>query len=246
MSMLTSIGDIVWEAEYSGPPTSSFNRAIGKAAKKMTAKKKAQAVKRKRKVVTTRRPKPGIKPRRSASVRPSGKPGGIAPRKQSKPTAAPGAGSLPPKKALPKDPGRKGSKQWLDVSGWPSNWDTSAPGPKVDPPSEVKKRRRKGAGVSQSDMYKHVVRAIYVTGKQNGYPFSGTAAKSSQAIARAKMIKWGYARRTKKKGGVPDRFVITLTPKGQQRNKKKHVREPRAVRAAKGRDYRAIVATDPL
>lgn len=163
--------------------------------------------------------KPKIAKRQTQAVRPKAKPGGI------------------PKKAS--DSGKS------DLEIWPANWKTTAPGNRVPMPAEIKKRQRAGKDVNQSDFYKHVVRAIYVTGIKNGYPFRGTPAKSAQQIARAKMIKWGYASRASKKGGVPDKLSIKLTGAGIKRGKK-HQGEPRVIRVAKDRDYRSIVATDPL
>jgi hypothetical protein len=100
--------------------------------------------------------------------------------------------------------------------------------------------------VNHSELYKHMVRAIYVTGKQRGYPFREGAAKSSQKIARAQLIKWGYARRSSKAGGIPDRRRIQMTSKGQKRSFFRHANEPTAVKKAKDMDYQAIVARDPL
>lgn len=192
------------------------------------------------------KPKPRSKPtkgkiakRTRSKVRPSAKPGGIPRRAKPEPTVAPSASNLSQRDALKK-------AKPDDIETWPANWKTTAPGPRIPMPAQIKQRKRKGRAVNQSDFYKHVVRAIYNTGTQTGYPFRGTAAKSSQAIARGKMIKWKYARRAKKKGGVPDRYAIALTGAGVNRNKRKHRREPRVVRIAKDRDYQAIVAMDPL
>ena len=76
-----------------------------------------------------------------------------------------------------------------DKETWPANWKTTSKGKPIKIPDEVKKRKRAGSAVSQSDFYKHVVRAVYNSGTQRGYPFRGTPEKSSQAIARAQLIK---------------------------------------------------------
>jgi hypothetical protein len=94
-------------------------------------------------------------------------------------------------------------------------------------------------------MYQHVVRAIYVNGTQRGYAFRESPAVSSQKIARAKMIKWGYGKRATKKGGIPDRRRIALTGKGSRRTFK-HAKEPPAVLKAKQADYDNIVRRGPV
>lgn len=111
--------------------------------------------------------------------------------------------------------------------------------------SKVGRPPKKRGPLNTSTFYQHVVRAIYNTGLTTGYPFRGTPEKSSQAIARAKMIQWGYARRKQNKGGIPDRRSITLTPKGVVRNRK-HQKEPGGTKAAKARSYQYIYNRDPL
>jgi hypothetical protein len=125
--------------------------------------------------------------------------------------------------------------------------------PKDKTPEAVKRRKGPKGGkgvykpaVSHADLYKHMTRAIYVGGKQRGYPFREGASKSSQKIARAMLIKWGYAKRASKKGGIPDRRRIEMTPKGQKRSFMRHAHEPTGVKRAKDLDYQAIVARNPL
>lgn len=140
---------------------------------------------------------------------------------------------------------------------WPANLDTTSKGPPVKPksgvPPEAKLRRLGPKGrpgkykpaVSHAAMYKHMVRAIYQRGKKTGYAFQHSPAKSSQMIARAKMVQWKYAKRRKSKGGTPDRRMIELTGKGRARDWGQHLKEPYAVRVAKDRDYYAITGRDP-
>jgi len=177
------------------------------------------------------------------------------------------AGGAPPK------PGKEGPRfdsKGIPIPGppgpeypepWPANLDTtsrSAGGKPVKPkkgqPPEAVLRRKgpKGkpgkykAAVSHANMYKHMVRAIYVRGKRTGYKFHHSPAKSSQMIARRKMVQWQYAKRRKSKGGVPDRRMIELTGKGRTRDWQRHTQgEPYAVRVAKDRDYYAITGRDP-
>lgn len=256
--------DVLDEAlrDWLAKAKSSASRAV-----KAVARRIAQALGRKKRP-TPKKPEPKIRPRKTGEVRPKGKPGGIPkppppslPQPIKPPPSAPTQPSTKPRK-----PGytwgelqkmRKAAEK--NPAEWPSNWDTTAPGPPVSAPakgepSEFEKRRRGPKGklgkykpaVNQSDLYKHMVRAIYVTGKQRGYPFREGPAKSSQKIARAQLIKWGYARRSSKAGGIPDRRRIQLTPKGQKRSFFRHGNEPRGVKRAKDMDYMNIVAQDPL
>lgn len=256
--------DVLDEAlkDWLAKAKASTSRAV-----KSVAKRIAQALGRKKKAAPPK-PIPKIQPRERTKVRPKGKPGGIPP--------APPKDTLEPIKEPPQSPTqpptkpRKPQYTWdelqklrkkgeKDQAEWPANWDTTAPGAPVsmpgkkEPPEAVKRRTGPRGGkaqyrpaVSNSEMYKHVVRAIYVTGKANGYAFREGPARSSQKIARGKMIKWGYAKRASKAGGVPDRRRIELTGKGQQRSFRRHANEPVAVKRAKDLDYQAIVSQDPL
>ncbi len=131
-----------------------------------------------------------------------------------------------------------------------ANWQTTSPGAPVimpkpmERPAKFRNAPRK-PDVNTSAMYKHVVRAIYNNGKRRGYNFRKSASRSSQEMARRQMIKWGYAMRKKKKGGIPDRRGINLTNKGKRRSST-HSREGAGILRAKDSDYRAIVARDPL
>jgi hypothetical protein len=221
-----------------------------------------------KKVKAPKKPKPKkIKPRQKAPAgRPKGPPGGIPPKAPSgtpdpvkeppspdKPVSRPKKGTFSPAELAK---ARKAAKK--DIQAWPANWDTTAPGAPVSfPKDKTPEGRKRMVGpkggkakyrpaVSHSDMYKHVVRAIYVNGKARGYQFRENPAVSSQKIARAKMIKWGYAKRMSSKGGVADRRRIQLTGKGQSRSFRRHANEPIGVKRAKDLDYQAIVSRSPL
>jgi hypothetical protein len=253
---------------------SRAGKAVSRAARKVVsraAKEVAKRAKRLQQSMDKKRPKPKkekptIKPRAVAPVRPKGKPGGIPPAPPKsipepvKPPPSPTVSTTKPRKpeytwAELQKLRKKGSK---DTGEWPANWDTTAPGPPVSMPKDktpetVKRRQgpkgRKGVykpSVSHADLYKHMTRAIYVGGKQRGYAFREGASKSSQKIARAMLIKWGYAKRATKKGGIPDRRRIEMTPKGQKRSFMRHAHEPTGVKRAKDLDYQAIVARSPL
>jgi hypothetical protein len=118
--------------------------------------------------------------------------------------------------------------------------------PAIEPPKVAKERPPGQGAINHSDFYRHVVRAIYNRIKATGYPTRGTPAHSSQAIARGRMIDWGYARAKTTRGGVDDERTMKLTPMGQARNIRKHAKEGSAKRRAKQADYDAIVARDPF
>jgi len=99
--------------------------------------------------------------------------------------------------------------------------------------------------VNRSTMYKHVVRAIHDSGKRRGYSFRKSPGRSSQEMARQQMINWGYAMSKTDRGGIPDRRLIKLTPKGKRRSSV-HAREPKGMLAKKELDYQRIVARDLL
>jgi len=235
-------------------------------AVKAVTKRIAHALSRKKKP-TPERPQPKIQPRARAKVRPKGKPGGIP---KAPPKVVPEPVKPPPvSPTQPPTKPRKPEYTWADLQKlrekgkkdpgeWPANWDTTAPGPPISMPKdktpEAVKRRLGPKGkpgkykptISQADLYKHMTRAIYISGKKRSYPFRHGAALSSQKIARGQLIKWGYAKRASKAGGVPDRRRIEMTPKGQKRSFMRHSMEPTAVKRAKDLDYQAIVAQNPL
>lgn len=258
--------DVLDEAlrDWLAKAKTSASRAV-----KAVAKRIAQALGKKKKPAPPK-PEPRIRQRQPGEVRAKGKPGGIpkppppsAPQPLKPPPMAP---SQPPTK--PQKPqytwdelqkARQAAEKDKDPALWPANWDTTAPGPPVSAPakgepSEFERRRQGPKGkpgkykpaVAHADLYKHMVRAIYVNGKQRGYAFRETPALSSQKIARAMLIKWGYAKRASKAGGVPDRRRIEMTPKGQKRSFFRHSSEPSGVKRAKDMDYMNIVAQSPL
>lgn len=238
-------------------------------AVKSVARRIAQALGKKKRPAP-QRPEPKIRPRQPMEVRPKGKPGGVPrppppspPQPLKPPPVAPAAPPTKPRKPeytwadLVKM--RQAAEKDKDPALWPSNWDTTAPGPPVSAPgkgepTEFEKRRKGPKGkpgkyrpvVNHSDLYKHMVRAIYVNGKQRGYSFREGPALSSQKIARAMLIKWGYAKRAASEGGAKDRRRIELTPKGQKRSFFRHASEPTAVKRAKDMDYMGITAQSPL
>ena len=130
------------------------------------------------------------------------------------------------------------------IAKHPANWKTTSPGEPVAQPAHLKPSRRWG-DVSQSTMYQHVVRAVYNRGMATKYKWKKSAAKSSQEIARRKMIVWKYSRRAKKAGGIPDRRRLALSNKGIARSRK-HAKEPAGVLHGKATDYKHIVGQDPL
>lgn len=110
-------------------------------------------------------------------------------------------------------------------------------------PRKKKKRgrpKKKKDVVNRSEMYKHMVDAIYKSIKKTGYKTRGTPETAAQMIARGQMIKHGYAKRRSKAGGIPDRRKIKLTAKGKKRSRK-HAGEPRSVRLKKDRLFKKIV-----
>lgn len=241
----------------------SVSRAAKRAASRIKGifKKKAEP----KALPKPEKPEPKIKDRVKAKVRPKGPPGGITPRTPPPPpepvkppvtTTTSITKPRPPvlsKKDL--DAARKAAKK--DQAAWPANWDTTAAGAPVSRPKGTRATYiQRGLGpkgrpgkfkpaVSHSAMYQHVVRAIYVNGTQRGYAFRESPAVSSQKIARAKMIKWGYAKRATKKGGITDRRRIALTGKGSRRTIGHHAKEPPAVLKAKSQDYANIVRRGP-
>jgi len=145
-----------------------------------------------------------------------------------------------------------------NMMAWPANWDTTAPGAPVSKPEGARPAHIQRAlgpkgkpgkfkpAVSHSAMYQHMVRAIYVGGKARGYAFKQEPGISSQKIARAMMIKWGYAKRATGANGKLDRRRIQLTGKGFKRSLGRHAKEPPAVQKAKSVDYDYIVRRGPL
>jgi hypothetical protein len=241
-----------------GRAREAFRRAYGKARKALRELVRKARGKKKPKV----RPKPKVKKARLPDrVRSKGKPGGIQPK--APPPSEPRAGPEPPPQAkvskiktLPVPPIPKVSrepppvkalqKKAPEIPKRPKGLGPEIPFPKTAKIRRTKAGRLKGA-VNYSNMYKHMVRAIHNSVVDRGYPTRGTPAKASQAIARGRMIKYGYAKRKKKEGGVADRFGIELTGKGVNRNWRRHTTaEPRGVTIHKDRDYWAIIATDPL
>jgi hypothetical protein len=147
--------------------------------------------------------------------------------------------------------------------GIPSKMDVpTVPTAKIDKDRQDRTKQKKPR-VSDAVMYKHMVRAIYHSLKgreardraagyikrrpvtKYGRKISGSSEIGAQKIARSVLVKYGYAGRRKRQGGVRDRTMISLTGKGKQRNLK-HRREPKDQKDRKSAEYWQIVGTDPL
>jgi hypothetical protein len=216
--------------------------------------------KRQRKKIRKRKEAALSRPRAAWAGIPDAKPtGGVAPKSaperiRSQSLSRPRPNRFPPDVQAKI---RAGSLSYANAKN-PANWQTSSPGRKIKPPTSKElalgqalgpPRLRTGQSkqaVNVSNMYQHMVRAIYNRGISTGYGFKKGASRSSQEIARRKMIQWGYAGRKKKQGGIPDRRGIKLTTKGKNRSSRRHSREGSATLAAKAAEYNNIVARDPL